>query len=367
MGDDPRMFYDSSKEWNKIVIDFSFDQELVDLVKEITASYFYSDKRLWMCPLPSLPEAVDLLEPKDFHFEKGLKEKIPEAKKERKKGWKRVFDSTRQEGFLVTFPYSNELSELIGGVSPCYFDVSEGVWRCPFTRLPEVIDLLDQRDFHLEKGLKEKVPEAKEERAKEKKKEERKQSAKRQLRELVEQGEEIAFVPAGNAALTRKLKEKGVYEKVKEKNYFGQQVAGIRVPEDKYLEVLSSMDISTDPESLLTELLYDTWQENIEAKDEDRSHSASKYRYMKKGYLLAELCRLAAQQDAYTWGWKQDPDPPPNAPWVLYFQREGSQCSFHSVSGRGEGPDFPGEWDGISHEEFPFKKYLNENADRLFE
>ena len=79
-------------------------------------------------------------------------------------------------------------------------------------------------------------------------------------------------------------------------------------------------------------LLHYTWVVNTEAKD--TSYASSQYRYMKKGYLLDEPCRLAAKQNLFTWGWKLDPDPPPNdATWVLYFERDGLQRSFHTFDG----------------------------------
>lgn len=282
--------------------------------------------------------------------------------------WVRYDERHRGRKIRIDFPYDEEINELIKEEIPgWWFDSRAKTWRCPLSSLPEIIETLEPKGFVVSKDLMDRLPEVKRKKERKKKRREEDKKAKERFEKQLEDGETPAYVPAGNAVLTRKLKEKGVYEVVKEKNYFGQQVAGIRVPEDQYLKVLSSMDMSTEPESLLTELLYYTWEINTKAKDTDRSYSSGQYRYMKKGYLLDELCRLAAKQDAYEWGWKKDPDPPPNAPWVLYFQREGIQCSFHSVSGRGEGPEFPGEWDGIHHEEFPFEEFLKNSEDRLFE
>lgn len=282
--------------------------------------------------------------------------------------WARYDQRHRGRKIKLDFPYDEEINGLIKEKIPgWWFDSKDKVWRCPLSSLPEVMEFLVPKGFLVSKKLIDRLPEIKRKRKRKKERREKEKEAKERFEEQLEEGKETAYVPAGNAVLTRKLKEKGVYEVVKEKNYFGQQVAGIRVPEEQYLEVLDIMDISTKPESLLTELLYYTWQINTEAKDSDRSYSSGQYRYMKKGYLLDELCRLAAKQDAYEWGWKMDPDPPPNAPWVLYFQREGIQCSFHSVSGRGEGPDFPGEWDGEYHNLFPFWRILDDSEDRLFE
>ena len=88
---------------------------------------------------------------------------------------------------------------------------------------------------------------------------------------------------------------------------------------------------------------------------------------MKKGYLLDELCRLATKQKAYKWGWKKDPKAPTGgADWVLYFERDGIQSSFHSFE-RGEGPDYDGLWDKVIHESFPFRRFLSDEKQSLFQ
>ena len=59
-------------------------------------------------------------------------------------------------------------------------------------------------------------------------------------------------------------------------------------------------------------------------------------------------------QVRFVWGWKKDPNPPVNgAEWVLYFEAEGKQISFHTFE-RSDGPDFPREWDGVINENFPW-------------
>ena len=89
-----------------------------------------------------------------------------------------------------------------------------------------------------------------------------------------------------------------------------------------------------------------------------RSRRAKEYRrgkyrraaYDVKEWSLGEVCRLLEKHGdlGFAWGWKQDPtvlfDGEPS--WVLYVDlpRFG-QVSFHAPS-RGEGPDYPGEWDG---------------------
>jgi len=47
------------------------------------------------------------------------------------------------------------------------------------------------------------------------------------------------------------------------------------------------------------------------------------------------------------WGWKQDPRQEFHK-WVFYCDLPGmrGQISFHTSS-RGDGPDYPGEWDGV--------------------
>lgn len=352
----------------KIEIDFPYNPEIIELIKKIPDWWFYPEITEWRIPLASFPEATALLEPKGFQVEKKLKDKLPEIEKEVEKGKKRVVYDTQRQKIEIRLPYDYELIELIRDIRKCYFNKSRGRWRCPLTSLPEVIELLGPKRFHIEETLKAKLPEAKKEREKQQKQWAAKQSAKKQFINRVNNGEEPAFVPAGNAVLTRKLKAREAYEVVKKKVSRYQQVAGIMVLEKDLLEVLSEMGASTNLEPRLCELLKITWENSKQGKDRKKKgkYLSGEYRYMKKGYLLDELCRLASKQETYKWGWKKDPDPPPGAEWVLYFERDGIQCSFHSVSGRGEGPDFPGEWDGIYHDSFPFHKYLPDKEHRMF-
>jgi hypothetical protein len=128
----------------------------------------------------------------------------------------------------------------------------------------------------------------------------------------------------------------------------------------------SELGVPTDPEYRLYDLLQYTWQINYEAKGRIVSYLAGKYRYNKKSFLLDELCRLAAKQESYKWGWKKDPNHTANQPaWVLYFERDGIQCSFHAFQ-RGEGFDFDGEWDRVKHRSFSFKKFQAEGVPLLF-
>lgn len=46
-----------------------------------------------------------------------------------------------------------------------------------------------------------------------------------------------------------------------------------------------------------------------------------------------------------SWGWGEDPEQPVHR-FVLYVDLPTGQVSFHSAT-RGDGPDYPGQWDGI--------------------
>lgn len=65
--------------------------------------------------------------------------------------------------------------------------------------------------------------------------------------------------------------------------------------------------------------------------------------YARKGAAMADLCRRLASSAVLRWGWKADLG---NgfAPWVLYVDLPNGQVSFHAL-GRGDGPDYPGNWD----------------------
>jgi hypothetical protein len=73
--------------------------------------------------------------------------------------------------------------------------------------------------------------------------------------------------------------------------------------------------------------------------------------YDKKDWSIEQLCKsLAAHPETgITFGWKLDPKMVAlheAAKWVLYVDLPGGQVSFHNIK-RHEGPDYPGEWDGV--------------------
>jgi hypothetical protein len=70
--------------------------------------------------------------------------------------------------------------------------------------------------------------------------------------------------------------------------------------------------------------------------------------YQRKAYSLQELCKALPEHAGVLgirWGWKEDPKQQ-NFSQVLYVDLPTGQVSFHSFE-RYEGPDYPGEWDGI--------------------
>lgn len=78
-----------------------------------------------------------------------------------------------------------------------------------------------------------------------------------------------------------------------------------------------------------------------------RSHRGASYD--RKAWSVENACRLLGQDAAAcgvsAWGWKRDPDPPPGFEWVIYIEIPTGQVSYHAPT-RGDGPDYPGEWDG---------------------
>jgi len=76
-----------------------------------------------------------------------------------------------------------------------------------------------------------------------------------------------------------------------------------------------------------------------------RSREAREKDYLKKALALDEACKLA-QQAGIQFGWSRESDDS-HVPWVVYFDLPTGQVGFHSNS-RGKGPDYPGEWDGVS-------------------
>lgn len=70
--------------------------------------------------------------------------------------------------------------------------------------------------------------------------------------------------------------------------------------------------------------------------------------YDRKNWAMDNLCRVLTLHAAtvnLVWGWKEDPAAEFHR-WVLYVSIPTGQVSFHAA-GRGEGPDYPAEWDGV--------------------
>lgn len=69
--------------------------------------------------------------------------------------------------------------------------------------------------------------------------------------------------------------------------------------------------------------------------------------YGRKNWAMENLCKILQQHGealGIVWGWKKDPKRNYHAD-VLYVDISAGQMSFHS-EGRGDGQDYPGEWDG---------------------
>lgn len=79
--------------------------------------------------------------------------------------------------------------------------------------------------------------------------------------------------------------------------------------------------------------------------------SYKKMAYGKKGWAMDNLCKILAT-DAEScgiarWGWARDEKREYHAD-VLYIDLPTGQVSFHT-EGRGEGPNYPGQWDGVKN------------------
>ena len=69
--------------------------------------------------------------------------------------------------------------------------------------------------------------------------------------------------------------------------------------------------------------------------------------YDRKDWSLDNLCivlGLNAKALGVVWGWGEDPERQAHR-WVLYVELPTGQVSFHTAA-RGDGPDYPGRWDG---------------------
>jgi len=265
----------------------------------------------------------------------------------------------RRQGseLLIEFPYDAAVVDAVRTIPKREWNKEAKHWTCRLEYLPEVIDTLSPHGFGIPQDLVDRLDSIKSVRRKAERREEQKAHRERCAEAAFrESSEEKAFVPSHDASLTRRIKNAGVYERVTEETSFGSTVIGYEVPDRIVIEALTEKGHAADRKGRLVELLRYMFKINAEAKQGRPYFSAAVTRYGKKEHLLREACRLATEQDWFTWGWKMDPDPPPNgAEWVLYFEAEGKQVSFHTFD-RGDGPDFPGEWNGVINEEFPWKR-----------
>lgn len=73
--------------------------------------------------------------------------------------------------------------------------------------------------------------------------------------------------------------------------------------------------------------------------------------YERKQWSIDNLCKALTEHAAslsISWGWARD-EKTTGYEWVCYIALPTGQVSFHSPH-RGEGPDFPGTWDGVRGE-----------------
>lgn len=70
--------------------------------------------------------------------------------------------------------------------------------------------------------------------------------------------------------------------------------------------------------------------------------------YSRKQYSMQNLAKILGEHAkalGISWGWGRD-DRQEKHDTVLYVDLPTGQVSFHT-EGRGEGPDYPGKWDGV--------------------
>ena len=90
--------------------------------------------------------------------------------------------------------------------------------------------------------------------------------------------------------------------------------------------------------------------------------------YSRKEYSMGELCKVL---DVYStnlmirYGWKEDPTVrfATEASFVLYVELPTGQISFHNPR-RGNGPDYPGEWDHARSSQERILKFCDMVFDR---
>jgi hypothetical protein len=263
----------------------------------------------------------------------------------------------RQQGssLLLEFPYDPDVVHAVRTIPRRRWNKEDKHWICDIKYLPEVIDALSPFGFVIPHDVLAQLDGIRKLRQKADARRKRKARQEKCVeRAFRNSREEMAFQPSRNAKLTRRIKKGGVYRKVIERTDFGSTVIGYEAPDRIVIDALASLGYSVDAEGRLVALLRYLFRINAQAKRDPSFYSTAVTRYGKKEHLLREACRLAAKQTRFVWGWKEDPDPPPNgAAWVLYFEAEGKQVSFHTFE-RGDGPDFPGDWNGVFNQDFPW-------------
>jgi len=261
----------------------------------------------------------------------------------------------RGSKLLIEFPYDTAVVDAVRTIPRRRWNKKDKHWICGLKYLPEVVDVLSPFGFCIPDDVLAQLDSIRASRQEADDRERRKAQRERRAEAAFrESSEEKAFVPTHDASLTRRIKKSGVYRMVRERTDFGSALIGYEVPDRFVIDALEFIGHSVDADARLVALLKYLFTINAEAKRDRSFYSTAVTRYGKKEHLLQEAGRLAAKQSRFTWGWKEDPCPPPNgAAWVIYFEMEGKQISFHTFE-RGYGPDFPGEWNGVFNEDFPW-------------
>jgi len=265
-------------------------------------------------------------------------------------------------GIEIRFPHDQQIVGIIKRSIPNRrFDWQQKLWTAPLSSLPEAIDALENHGFDIPRELTERLPailEQREVKAAASKARKAEQAAAAEA--LDDHTGPVAFVPANNPGLTRRLKAHGVYRVVKEETTIGdkhvKQTVGYKVPDDLLKRTLIDMQLPADPAERLTELLRYLFKIDREARRFRQDSASLDYRRGKHDALIVEACRLAALQTAYNWGWHKNAGAKSDgSSCLLYFDRDGEQVRFAHRK-REAGPDYQGEWDQQQRVVFPWPK-----------
>jgi hypothetical protein len=77
--------HDRRTDRRNVCIEFPYDEQLIEIIRQIPGRTWVPKERVWRCPPRSLPQIINALEPEGFQFSEALRQKVKEIEEKQVK------------------------------------------------------------------------------------------------------------------------------------------------------------------------------------------------------------------------------------------------------------------------------------------